>query len=108
MTRSFQISVETIWWKQSSMHKKSFKPQTTQVFVWQIAQLERDIQQVLDEKQDQETERDCYKVKFENLNKELNKMLQGDASRLVDIDAMINENRCAAYSYLRIFSIVKL
>ena len=58
----------------------------------QIAQLERDIQQVLDEKQDQETERDSYKTKFENLNKELNRVLQGDDNRLVDIDAMMKEN----------------
>ena len=58
-----------------------------------MAQLERDLQQVLDEKEDQETERDVYKGKFERLNEELNFMLKGDERRIVDIDALVMENK---------------
>ncbi|XP_041369440.1 coiled-coil domain-containing protein 149-like [Gigantopelta aegis] len=59
----------------------------------EYAQLERDLQQVLDEKQDQEMERDGYKIKYDRLNQELNYILKGDENRIVDIDALAMENK---------------
>lgn len=61
--------------------------------IWQIAQLERDVQQVLDEKEEQETERDVFKNKYERLNQEVNYILKGDENRIVDIDALVMENK---------------
>ncbi|XP_013402327.1 coiled-coil domain-containing protein 149 [Lingula anatina] len=54
---------------------------------------ERDVQQVLDEKEDLETERDAYKTKYERLNRELNYILKGDENRILDIDALSMENK---------------
>lgn len=51
------------------------------------------MQQVLDEKEDLETERDAYKNKYDRLNEELNYILKGDERRVVDIDALIMENK---------------
>lgn len=48
---------------------------------------------MLDEKQEQETERDAYKTKYERLNQELNYILKGDEQRVVDLDALIMENK---------------
>ena len=59
----------------------------------QVVQLERDLQQVLDEKQDLVTERDAYRHKHARLNVELNYILKGDERRVVDIDALITENK---------------
>lgn len=56
-------------------------------------QLERDLQQVLDEKEEQETEREAYKTKYERLNTELNFILKGDENRILDIDALVMENK---------------
>jgi hypothetical protein len=60
---------------------------------FQYVQLERDLQTVLDEKEEQETERDAYKHKYERLNKELNYILKGDEKRILDIDGLSTENR---------------
>ena len=59
----------------------------------QYIQLERDLQQVLDEKEEHVTERDAYKSKYERLNAELNYILKGDEKRVVDIDALVMENK---------------
>ena len=59
----------------------------------QYLQLERDLQTVLDEKEEHVTERDVYKTKYERLNQELNYILKGDENRVVDIDAIIMENK---------------
>jgi len=58
-----------------------------------MVQMERDLQQVLDEKEELVSERDVYRVKYERLNKELNYILKGDEKRVLDIDALITENR---------------
>ena len=58
-----------------------------------VCQLERDLQQCLDEKEDLVTERDVHKTKYERLNKELNLMMKGDENRLIDIDALNMENK---------------
>lgn len=59
----------------------------------QYLQLERDLQTVLDEKEEHVTERDVYKTKYERLNQELNYILKGDENRVVDIDALVMENK---------------
>jgi hypothetical protein len=52
-----------------------------------------DLQAVLDEKEELVTERDAYKCKVHRLNHELNILLKGDSKRLIDIDALVMENR---------------
>ncbi|XP_033729980.1 coiled-coil domain-containing protein 149-like, partial [Pecten maximus] len=58
----------------------------------EFIQLERDLQQVIDEKEELVNERDVYKNKYERLNTELNYILKGDEKRVVDLDALIMEN----------------
>ncbi|KMQ83355.1 coiled-coil domain-containing protein 149, partial [Lasius niger] len=53
--------------------------------------LQTDLQIVLDEKHELEMERDAFKCKAHRLNHELSKALS--ASKPVDLDALINENR---------------
>nr|XP_031845362.1 coiled-coil domain-containing protein 149 isoform X2 [Nomia melanderi] len=53
--------------------------------------LQTDLQMVLDEKHELEMERDAFKCKAHRLNHELSKAL--NASKPVDLDALINENR---------------
>lgn len=38
-------------------------------------------------------ERDTYKGKVERLNKEISYILSGDENRVIDVDAVINENK---------------
>lgn len=66
-------------------------------FLSQFQQLERDLQQVLDEKEELVTERDVYKNKYERLNQELNYILKGDENRIVDIDALSMENKSVRF-----------
>lgn len=54
-------------------------------------QLKVDLQSVLDEKQELEIERDAFKCKAHRLNHELSNALS--ASKPVDVDALVNENR---------------
>ena len=68
--------------------------------------MERDLQQVLDEKEEQETERDAYKTKYERLNTELNFILKGDENRILDIDALVMENKLVCLKLLTAFSFV--
>lgn len=56
-------------------------------------QLEADFQAVLDEKQELITERDAYKCKLHRLNHECNILLKGNTSGIIDLDALIMENR---------------
>jgi len=65
--------------------------------------LERDLQQVMDEKQELVSERDVYRVKYDRLNKELHYILKGDERRVLDVDALIMENRFAFIAVLFIF-----
>ncbi|XP_011446715.3 coiled-coil domain-containing protein 149-B isoform X4 [Magallana gigas] len=74
-------------------HERESLVKQLEDFRVQYTQLERDLQQVLDEKQEQETERDAYKTKYERLNQELNYILKGDERRVVDLDALIMENK---------------
>ncbi|CAD5113126.1 DgyrCDS2316 [Dimorphilus gyrociliatus] len=55
--------------------------------------LERDLQQLLDEKEECVNERDIFKNKYIRLNNELNYILKGDEKRIVDIDALVMDNK---------------
>lgn len=59
----------------------------------EYSQLELDMKQVLDLKEELETERDTYKTKYIRLNKEVNFIMRGDEKHVLDIDALIMENR---------------
>ena len=48
---------------------------------------------MLDEKEELVTERDVYKTKFDRLNQELNYILKGEENRIVDIDALVMDNK---------------
>ena len=45
------------------------------------------------QKEELELERDSYKTKYTKLNQELNKMLNGNEKRIVDIELVLSENR---------------
>lgn len=60
-------------------------------------QLRKDLQTVLDEKQELIVERDAFKNKAHRLNYELSKALS--ASKPVDVDALVTENRYASHLY---------
>ena len=66
---------------------------TVLLHVHQYSQLEQDIKQLLDMKEELETERDTYKSKYNRLNKEVNFIMRGDEKHVVDIDALIMENK---------------
>ena len=61
--------------------------------VHQYSQLEQDMKQLFDMKEELETERDTYKSKYNRLNKEVNFIMRGDEKHVVDIDALIMENK---------------
>lgn len=63
------------------------------MFHLQCTQMGADLQAVLDEKEELVTERDAYKCKVHRLNHELNALLKGDNKKLVDVDALVMENR---------------
>lgn len=63
------------------------------LYVHQYSQLEQDMKQLLDMKEELETERDTYKSKYNRLNKEVNFIMRGDEKHVVDIDALIMENK---------------
>jgi len=54
----------------------------------------------MDEKEELVTERDVYRLKHERLNKEVHYILKGDERRVLDIDALITENRSRLQSLL--------
>lgn len=58
-----------------------------------IQQLENDLKLVLCQKEELEIERDSFKTKYSKLNQEVNKMLNGNEQRIVDIELIISENR---------------
>jgi len=56
-------------------------------------QLEADYHAVLDERVELVAERDAYKCKLHRLNHECNVLLNGNASGIIDLDALVMENR---------------
>lgn len=61
--------------------------------ILQCKQLTRDLQAVLDEKEELVNSRDQYQHKFERLNQHLNYILRGDQQVPVDIDGILMENK---------------
>ncbi|XP_033113031.1 coiled-coil domain-containing protein 149-like [Anneissia japonica] len=59
----------------------------------QLEALERDMVAKIDQEQELVTERDHYREKSERINQELNYVLGGDERRIVDVDALIMENK---------------
>ncbi|KAJ8026370.1 hypothetical protein HOLleu_34192 [Holothuria leucospilota] len=59
----------------------------------QVENLERDMVAKIDELQEHVTERDFFRRKADHLNEELNYVLGGNEKRIVDIDALITENK---------------
>ena len=59
----------------------------------QLETLQRDMVAKIDEQEEIVTERDFFRDKGDRLNQELNYVLGGDERRLVDIDALIMENK---------------
>ncbi|XP_072042329.1 uncharacterized protein [Amphiura filiformis] len=59
----------------------------------QLETLQRDMVAKIDEQEEVVTERDFFRDKGDRLNQELNYVLGGDERRLVDIDALIMENK---------------
>lgn len=47
----------------------------------------------IDDQQEFVTERDYYRTKTERLNQELNYVLGGDDRRIIDVDALVMENK---------------
>ncbi|XP_033611241.1 coiled-coil domain-containing protein 149 [Cryptotermes secundus] len=74
-------------------HQREQLVQQLETLSLKCTQMETDLQAVLDEKEELVTERDAYKCKVHRLNHELNAVLKGDKTRLVDIDALVMENR---------------
>ncbi|PIK53714.1 putative coiled-coil domain-containing protein [Apostichopus japonicus] len=59
----------------------------------QAENLERDMVAKIDELQEHVTERDFFRRKADHLNEELNYVLGGNEKRIVDIDALLMENK---------------
>lgn len=59
----------------------------------QVENLERDMVAKIDELQEHVTERDFFRRKADHLNEELNYVLGGNEKRIVDIDALLMENK---------------
>ncbi|XP_054272003.1 coiled-coil domain-containing protein 149 [Macrosteles quadrilineatus] len=57
------------------------------------SQLEADLRGVLDEKEELVNERECYRAKVARLNHQINTLLRGDTARLIDIDAILMDNK---------------
>ncbi|UJR36959.1 hypothetical protein I4U23_029667 [Adineta vaga] len=58
-----------------------------------INQLDNDLKMVVCQKEELEIERDSFKSKYFKLNQELNKMLNGNDKRVIDIEQILSENR---------------
>ncbi|KAF7406213.1 hypothetical protein HZH68_005582 [Vespula germanica] len=75
----------------SAIHQKEEMIEQLEKLNIKCSQLQIDLQTVLDEKHELEIERDAFKCKAHRLNHELSKAL--NASKPMDVDALINENR---------------
>ncbi|GLH03201.1 Uncharacterized protein GBIM_09100 [Gryllus bimaculatus] len=74
-------------------HQKEELVQQLEIMNVKCTQMEADLQSVLDEKEELVTERDAYKCKVHRLNHELNTLMKGDGKNIVDVDALVMENR---------------
>ncbi|KAI4488537.1 hypothetical protein M0802_011540 [Mischocyttarus mexicanus] len=87
--RSSQEKQETQY--TSAIHQKEEMIEQLEKLNIKCSQLQIDLQTVIDEKYELEMERDAFKCKAHRLNHELSKAL--NASKPIDVDALINENR---------------
>ncbi|XP_076239169.1 coiled-coil domain-containing protein 149-like [Calliopsis andreniformis] len=78
-------------WSTPAVHQREEMIEQLEKLNIKCTQLQTDLQTVLDEKHELEMERDAFKCKAHRLNHELSKAL--NASKPVDLDALINENR---------------
>jgi len=74
-------------------HQREELVQQLETLSLKCTQMGADLQAVLDEKEELVTERDAYKCKVHRLNHELNALLKGDNKKIVDVDALVMENR---------------
>lgn len=74
-------------------HQKEELVEQLETFGAKYTQLQSDLQVLLDEKEELITERDAYKCKVHRLNHELNALLKGDVNKVIDIDALIMDNK---------------
>ncbi|EGI64468.1 PREDICTED: coiled-coil domain-containing protein 149-like [Acromyrmex echinatior] len=74
-----------------AMHQREEMIEQLEKLNLKCSQLQTDLQTVLDEKHELKIERDAFKCKAHRLNHELSKAL--NATKPVDLDALINENR---------------
>ncbi|CAF1209376.1 unnamed protein product [Adineta steineri] len=58
-----------------------------------INELHNELKLITCEKEELEIERDSFKIKYNKLNQELNKMLNGNEKCIVDIELVLSENR---------------
>ncbi|XP_049952464.1 coiled-coil domain-containing protein 149 isoform X1 [Schistocerca serialis cubense] len=74
-------------------HQREELVQQLETLNQRCTQMALDLQAVLDEKEDLVTERDAYKCKVHRLNHELHVVLKGDSNKVMDVDALVMENR---------------
>ncbi|XP_018366716.1 PREDICTED: coiled-coil domain-containing protein 149 isoform X1 [Trachymyrmex cornetzi] len=74
-----------------AMHQREEMIEQLEKLNLKCSQLQTDLQTVLDEKHELKMEMDAFKCKAHRLNHELSKAL--NATKPVDLDALINENR---------------
>lgn len=58
-----------------------------------VTELEADLRSVLDEKEELVTERESYRCKVHRLNHQINTLLKVDTGRVIDIDALVLDNK---------------
>ncbi|CAF2030839.1 unnamed protein product [Rotaria magnacalcarata] len=58
-----------------------------------INELDNDLKLIVCQKEELEIERDSFKTKYNKLNQELNKILNGNQKHIVDIELVLSENR---------------
>lgn len=56
-------------------------------------ELQNDLRSLLDEKEELIVERDAYRCKVHRLNHQLNTVLKGDTNKVIDIDALVMDNK---------------
>ncbi|XP_012147380.1 coiled-coil domain-containing protein 149 isoform X1 [Megachile rotundata] len=89
-TNGNQSYVEDVQYA-STIHQREEMIEQLERLNVKCSQLQTDLQTVVDEKQELQTERDVFKCKAHRLNHELSRALS--ATTQIDLDALISENR---------------
>ncbi|XP_075227449.1 coiled-coil domain-containing protein 149 isoform X4 [Lycorma delicatula] len=74
-------------------HQREELVQQLEAMSGQCAQLQSDMQTLLDEKEELVMQRDAYKCKVHRMNHQLSILLHANPSQLFDIDALVTENK---------------